>query len=119
MCSSDLDEIPGLFGQMKPMPGAIEAVRKLNEKYDCYILSTAPWRNPSAWSDKVEWITKHLEDVFYKKMVITHCKHLCKGDYLIDDRDKNGAAEFEGELILFRSERFPNWDSVVEYLMAK
>ena len=43
-------------------------------------------------------ITKHLEDVFYKKMVITHCKHLCKGDYLIDDRDKNGAAEFEEEL---------------------
>ena len=114
-----LDEIPGLFGQMKPMPGALEAVRKLNEKYDCYILSTAPWRNPSAWSDKVEWITKHLEDVFYKKMVITHCKHLCKGDYLIDDREKNGAAEFEGELILFSSERFPNWDSVVEYLMAK
>ena len=75
-----LDEIPGLFGQMKPMPGALDAVRKLNEKYDCYILSTAPWRNPSAWSDKVEWITKHLEDVFYKKMVITHCKHLCKGD---------------------------------------
>ena len=52
-------------------------------------------------------------------MVITHCKHLCKGDFLIDDRDKNGAAEFEGELILFRSERFPNWDSVVEYLMEK
>jgi 5'(3')-deoxyribonucleotidase len=43
-----LDEIPGLFGQMKPMPGALEAVRKLNEKYDCYILSTAPWNNPSA-----------------------------------------------------------------------
>ena len=78
-----LDEIPGLFGQMRPMPGALEAVRKLNEKYDCYILSTAPWNNPSAWSDKVSWITKYLEDVFYKKMVITHCKHLCKGDYLI------------------------------------
>ena len=114
-----LDEIPGLFGQMKPMPGALDAVRKLNEKYDCYILSTAPWNNPSAWSDKVAWVTEHLDDVFHKKMVITHCKHLCKGDYLIDDRDKNGAAEFAGELILFRSERYPNWDSVVEYLMNK
>ena len=113
-----LDEIPGLFGQMKPMPGALEAVRKLNEKYDCYILSTAPWRNPSAWSDKVEWITKHLEDVFYKKMVITHCKHLCKGDYLIDDRDKHGASEFEGEWIHFGSERFPNWEIVLEYLLT-
>ena len=112
-----LDEIPGLFSQMRPMPGALEAVRKLNEKYDCYILSTAPWNNPSAWSDKVEWITKHLEDGFYKKMVITHCKHLCKGDYLIDDRDKHGVTDFEGEWIHFGSERFPNWNSVLEYLL--
>lgn len=27
------DEIPGLFGLMKPMPGAIDAVHRLNEFY--------------------------------------------------------------------------------------
>ena len=113
-----LDEIPGLFSQMKPMPGALEAVRRLNETYDCYILSTAPWNNPSAWSDKVAWITEHLDDVFHKKMIITHCKHLCKGNYLIDDRDKHGASEFEGEWIHFGSERFPNWGTVLEYLLT-
>ena len=113
-----LDEIPGLFSQMKPMAGSLEAVRKLNEKYDCYILSTAPWNNPSAWSDKVAWITEHLDDVFHKKMIITHCKHLCKGDYLIDDRGKNGASDFEGEWIHFGSERFPNWETVLEYLLT-
>jgi 5'(3')-deoxyribonucleotidase len=113
-----LDEIPGLFSQMKPMPGALEAVRRLNERYDCYILSTAPWNNPSAWSDKVAWITEHLDDVFHKKMIITHCKHLCKGNYLIDDRDKHGASEFEGEWIHFGSERFPNWETVLEYLLT-
>jgi 5'(3')-deoxyribonucleotidase len=111
------DEIPGLFGQMKPMPGALEAVRKLNEKYDCYILSTAPWNNPSAWSDKVIWITRHLDDVFHKKVVITHCKHLCKGDILIDDRDKHGVTEFEGEWIHFGHGRFQTWDKVLEYLL--
>ena len=113
-----LDEIPGLFGQMQPMPGALEAVRKLNERYDCYILSTAPWGNPSAWSDKVIWITRYLDDVFHKKMVITHCKHLCKGDILIDDRDKHGVRDFEGEWIHFGSERFPDWDSVLDYLIS-
>jgi 5'(3')-deoxyribonucleotidase len=112
------DEIPGLFGRMQPMPGAIEAVRKLNEIYDCYILSTAPWGNPSAWSDKVIWITRYLDDVFHKKMVITHCKHLCKGDILIDDRDKHGVRDFEGEWIHFGSERFPDWDSVLDYLIS-
>lgn len=90
------DEIPGLFGLMKPMKGAIEAVRLLSKYYDCYILSTAPWGNPSAWSDKVTWVTKYLDDIFHKRIVITHCKHLCKGDYLIDDRSKHGVTEFEG-----------------------
>ena len=31
-----LDEIPGLFGKMDPMPGAIEAVHKLAEVYDVF-----------------------------------------------------------------------------------
>ena len=36
------DEIPGIFGLMEPMDGAVEAVHKLSEKYDVFILSTAP-----------------------------------------------------------------------------
>ena len=113
------DEIPGIFGVMKPIDGAIEAVHRLSKHYDCYILSTAPWRNPSAWSDKVAWVTKYLDDIFHKRIIITHCKHLCKGDYLIDDRSKHGVTEFEGEWIHFGSERFPDWDAVLEYLLPK
>ena len=33
---------------MKPMPGAVEAFEALSEAFDVYILSTAPWENPSA-----------------------------------------------------------------------
>ena len=113
------DEIPGLFGSMLPIPGAIEAVHRLNEYYDCYILSTAPWKNPSAWSDKVLWVTKYLDDVFHKRIVITHCKHLCKGDIIIDDRGKNGTSEFEGEWIQFGSAQYPDWDSVLQYLLPQ
>ena len=112
-----LDEIPGLFGLMKPLPGAIEAVHRLQERYDLFILSTAPWKNPSAWSDKVKWVTKYLDDVFHKRMVITHRKDLCMGDYLIDDRGKNGTSGFKGEWIQFGSDRFPDWKSVLDYLM--
>ena len=114
-----LDEIPGLFGLMRPMPGAIEAVHELQKHYDLFILSTAPWRNPSAWSDKVVWVTKYLDDVFHKRMVITHRKDLCQGDYLIDDRGKNGTSDFAGEWIEFGSEKFPDWNRVLEYLNAK
>ena len=112
-----LDEIPGLFGLMKPMPGAIDAMHELQKHYDMFILSTAPWKNPSAWSDKVTWVTKYLDDVFHKRMVITHRKDLCQGDYLIDDRGKNGTSEFAGEWIEFGSEKFPDWNSVLVYLM--
>ena len=112
-----LDEIPGLFGKMKPLVGAIDAVHQLNEYYDLFILSTAPWNNPSAWSDKVKWVTEYLDDLFHKRMVVTHRKDLCQGDYLIDDRGKNGTSEFSGEWIEFGSERFPDWQSVLDYLI--
>lgn len=114
-----LDDIPDIFSLMEPMPGAIDAVHRLAEKYDCYILSTAPWKNPSAWADKVKWVTKYLDDVLHKRLIISHHKNLCNGDYLIDDRGKNGTSEFCGEWIQFGSPAFPDWDSVVKYLCGK
>ena len=111
------DDIPGLFSLMEPMPGAIEAVHRLAEKYDCYILSTAPWENPSAWSDKLLWVKKYLGELFYKRLIISHHKNLCHGDYLIDDRGNNGTSEFDGEWIQFGSPDYPDWKSVANYLL--
>lgn len=114
-----LDEVPGIFSLMDPMLGAIEAVHELSKHYDVYILSTAPWKNPSAWSDKINWITKHFGDIFKKRVILTHCKHLVNGDYLVDDRAKNGASEFPGEWVQFGSERFPDWEEVTCYLISE
>ena len=114
-----LDEVPGIFALMEPMPGAIDAVHRLAKKYDVYILSTAPWKNPSAWADKVAWVTKYFDDVFHKRLILSHHKDFVKGDFLIDDRPKHGADSFEGEWIQFGSERFPDWPSVVSYLLSK
>ena len=111
------DEIPNLFAQMQPMKNAVESFNQLSKMYDTYILSTAPWNNPTAWSDKLEWVKKFLGDAAYKRLILSHHKNLNKGDYLIDDRTKNGAGEFDGELILFGSEKFPDWQSVCTYLI--
>lgn len=115
-----LDEIPGIFSLMQPMPGAVETMHKMQNdgRFDLYILSTAPWNNPSAWSDKLLWVQKYLEDVFYKRIIITHCKNLLKGDYLIDDRGKNGTEQFEGRWIQFGSAEFPNWNSIMTYFVS-
>ena len=114
------DDIPGIFSQMEPVEGAIDAVHQLAEKYDCYILSTAPWNNPSSWADKVKWVTDNLDDIFHKKMILTHSKNLLNDGkaILIDDRTKHGADEFGDRHIHFREDpRFPDWQSVVAYLM--
>jgi hypothetical protein len=50
--------------------------------------------NTSAWSDKLEWVKRHL-----------------------DDRTKNGAGEFGGALILFGSGEFEDWSAVLGYLL--
>jgi 5'(3')-deoxyribonucleotidase len=112
-----LDEIPGFFGDLPPIPGAIDAFHKLSEKYQTYILSTAPWENPTAWPDKLLWVKKHLPEVGHKRLILSHNKHLNKGDYLIDDRKANGAGDFAGEHIQFGVEPYANWDAVLQYLL--
>ena len=112
-----LDEVPKIFSLMNPLYGAIEAFEKLSKKYDTYILSTAPWKNSTAWGDKNEWVRKHLGEVAHKRLILSHHKNLNTGDYLIDDRTANGADRFQGEHIHFGTEKFPNWEVVCDYLL--
>ena len=110
---NDPDEIPGIFSLMDPMPGAIESVELLNKQYDIYFLSTAPWNNPSAWSDKLLWIQKYFPKIGCKKLILSHNKHLNMGDYLIDDRLANGAAQFKGTHLHFGQAGMEGWEEVL------
>jgi 5'(3')-deoxyribonucleotidase len=92
------DEIPGIFKYPQPVKGAIEAILKLSE-YGQY-------------------------DLFKKKMIITHRKDLLLGDFLIDDREANGAKDFRGELISFgwayeknQWNAYPTWEDVLKKLL--
>jgi len=120
------DDIPGIFRNLPPIAGAIEAVNKLLDcnKFEMFILTTAPWNNPSAWSDKRLWIEQHFPKSFERKMIISHRKDLLLGDYLIDDRTARGASEFSGEHIHFgwdyvieEDNKYPTWQKVLEYLL--
>lgn len=110
------EDAPGIFALMDPIPGAIDAVNKLREKYSVYILSTAPWENPSAWSDKLNWVKQNLDEYFTKRLILCHHKDRLRGSFLIDDRDKHGAKSFPGKWIHFGSPEFPDWKSVLNYL---
>jgi Uncharacterized protein conserved in bacteria len=117
--SRDEDNAPGIFSKMEPIDGAIEAYEELTKHFDVYILSTAPWNNPSAWTDKLLWVQKYLGDSAHKRLILSHNKNLNIGDYLIDDRTENGAGEFKGEHIHFLSEKFKNWKDVLNKLIPK
>jgi len=114
-----LDEVPGIFSLMDPMDGAVTSFNKLADIFDTYILSTAPWENHTAWSDKLIWVKKHLGEKAHKRLILSHHKNLNSGDYLIDDRLKNGADKFPGEHIHFGTDRFPNWETVCKYLLEE
>ena len=50
---------------------------------------------------------------------MSHHKNLNHGDFLIDDRTKNGVDSFVGEHLHFGTARFPNWKTVENYLMSQ
>ena len=119
---NELKNHPEIFSKMKPITGAVDAISHLNEKYDLYLLSTAPWDNPNAWKHKREWVGRYFGNeegsIFWKKIILSHHKNLNKGDFLIDDRPThNGADKFQGKLIHFRSNKFSDWDTVSSYLL--
>ena len=114
-----LDEVPGIFALMQPLSGALTAYATLAQRFDAYVLSTAPWENPSAWSDKLLWVKRHLGPAAHKRLILTHHKDLNAGDFLVDDRTQNGAERFRGEHIHFGTARFPDWEAVLAYLLPR
>ena len=108
-------DIPGYFSRLEPVPGAVKAFKELSLKYDTYILSSAPFANPSAWSDKLLWVKKWLGVPSFRRLILTHHKNLNYGDYLIDDRVFNGAKEFMGGFLQFGQPPYKTWDDVLEF----
>lgn len=67
--TDDQKRLPGFFENLPPIPGAIDAFRELCDMYDVYILSTAPWSNPHAWSEKRLWVEKHLGELAFTSLL--------------------------------------------------
>ena len=106
------------FRKLKPIKGAIETIVRLNKiGFDIYILSCPSPLNPLSYTEKRIWVEEHLGEGFIEKLILTMNKGLVKGDYLVDDWiEGRGQENFEGELIQFGSERFPDWEAINTYL---
>jgi 5'-nucleotidase len=95
---------PESFGEMGPIEEMVDLYNELvnDNRYEVYLLSTAPWNNPQAWMDKRLWVEKYLGEGAHKRLCLTHNKQMVIGDYLIDDRPNNGAEDFQGEWIQYK-----------------
>jgi 5'(3')-deoxyribonucleotidase len=113
----------GFFRDLPVIEGSVEALQKLQENHDVYIVSAAlEFRN--SLEDKVDWLGEHFPFISWKNIVFCGDK-IIKADVLIDDRIKNFAG-FEGRKLLFSSphnlliknyERVDNWLQVLDKLL--
>ena len=108
---------PYFFQSLEPMENSIDAVKELMKYYSVYFCSTPMENVPHSLTGKKEWLNEHFADKAKKNLILTHAKNLCIGKYLIDDRIKNGVDEFTGEHIHFRTAKFPDWETVLKYLI--
>lgn len=106
----------GFFLNLEPIKNALYAFERLDEKFDVYFLTAPSTKNPLCYTEKRLSIEKHFGFEACKKLIICENKSLLKGKYLIDDRtDTHKQNEFEGILIQFGGEEFPDWISVLQY----
>lgn len=114
---------PGFFRDLKPVDGALVAVRKLIKLgFEVQICTKPLAQSAHCYSEKVQWIGMWLPELVYK-INMTQDKGLIKGDYLIDDNLKEWKVKFEktgGKFIHFPYQRNGKghkaaWESIVKY----
>ncbi|RZL69570.1 MAG: 5'(3')-deoxyribonucleotidase [Pedobacter sp.] len=113
----------GFFRDLPVIDGAVEAVRKLQENYEVYIVSAA-MEFKNSLEDKFDWLQEHFPFISWKQIIFCGEK-IVDVDIMIDDRIKN-FADFKGRPLLFTSphnvliteyERVDNWKQVLTKLM--
>ena len=109
--------VPGFFVALDPIDGAIDCVNELRDLHDVFILTAPSTRNAHSYSEKRIWVEQHFDYAFTKKLILSPDKGLLNGDYLVDDHTYGkGQERFDGMLIEFGSDSFPNWAAVLTVL---
>jgi len=111
---------PGAYLEMEPIPGALDAVRRVIAMgFEVWIATKPPTGIPAAYSDKVAWIMRELPEL-QQRIIITHDKGLLGDthDYLCDDRPHKANCEhFPGTLLRFQNGF--HWPQALAFLMAR
>jgi 5'-nucleotidase len=113
------------FRTMSVKDHSQEVVKKLNEQYDVFIVSSA-MEFPNSLIEKLEWLGEHFPFLHWKQFVFCGSKTIVHGDYMIDDLLHN-LEKFNGEKLLFTAphnmqhnhfKRVNDWREVEELLVG-
>ena len=114
---------PGFFRTVPVMPGSQQAVMRLMEDFEIYIVSAA-MEFPHSLFEKYEWLREHFPFISWRNIIFCGDKSIINTDYLIDDHCKN-LDNCSGKALLFSAlhnaninhhHRLNDWNEVVEYL---
>lgn len=105
--------MPGMFASLAPIKGAIEAVNRLRETHDVWILTAPSVKNPHCYTEKRLWIEQHFDLAMAYRLIIAHDKSLVLGDVLVDDHiSGKGQENFSGRVLQFGSPEYPDWTAI-------
>ncbi len=80
----------GYFSNLKPYPGAINFIKKINELKNTktWFVSKPSCYNEYTWSDKIKWINKYIPELL-KTTILTQDKSIINLDIFVDDDPRN------------------------------
>ncbi|KEO81657.1 5' nucleotidase, NT5C type [Tumebacillus flagellatus] len=80
-----LDE-PGLFLNLSPLPQALDVLERLQKSYDILLVTSS---RTHAYTEKEQWVEKHLPFLGKQNLIFAHRKDMIRGDLLFDDAPHN------------------------------
>jgi 5'(3')-deoxyribonucleotidase len=112
------------FRDMQPNASSQDVMKKLNKKYEVFIVSAA-MEFPQSLPEKLEWLKKYFPFLSWKQFVFCGSKAVVYGDYMIDDLPHN-LERFNGEKYIFTAphnmhlkhfNRFEDWRDIESKLL--
>lgn len=91
----------GFFLGIKPIPGAIEAIKEMSKSHDVFFCTAPLSQYVHCVPEKYQWIERYFGFEWTRKMILTKDKTLIRGDILIDDRVQKGILTPTWEQVYF------------------
>lgn len=111
---------PTFFRTVPVMKGAPQALEKLQQHFDVYIVSAAT-EYPQSMLEKYEWLQEHFPFIPWQNMVFCGSKCIINTDYMIDDYVRN-LKTCKGKPFLYTAphnvnvkgyDRINNWEEAI------